>query len=135
RHPDQTLGQCRGNAQQLPGQLAQVAAAPADAQHVQVCPRVRQGVALAKDVRALQMREGGIQVAAAFGGAGGDHLGFPGGALVWLEPHPTEPSSDTSSRRLASTANSIGSSLNTSRQKPSTIIDTASSSPMPRARQ
>lgn len=49
--------------------------------------------------------------------------------------HPTAPSSDTSSSFLASTANSIGSSRNTDLQKPSTIIETASSSPMPRLRQ
>ena len=49
--------------------------------------------------------------------------------------HPTEPSRLTSSSFLASTANSIGSSRNTDLQKPSTIIDTASSSPMPRERQ
>ena len=49
--------------------------------------------------------------------------------------HPTEPSRLTSSSVLASTANSIGSSRNTDLQKPSTIIDTASSSPMPRDRQ
>src|SRR5690606_17695227 len=49
--------------------------------------------------------------------------------------HPTEPSSETSSSFLASTANSIGSSRNTCLQKPSTIIDTASSWLMPRARQ
>ena len=49
--------------------------------------------------------------------------------------HPTAPSSETSSSFFASTANSIGNSLNTCLQKPSTIIDTASSSPMPRARQ
>ena len=49
--------------------------------------------------------------------------------------HPTAPSSDTSSSFFASTANSIGNSLNTCLQKPSTIIDTASSSPMPRLRQ
>src|SRR5690606_16947945 len=48
---------------------------------------------------------------------------------------PTAPSSDTSSSFLASTANSIGSSRKTCLQKPSTIIDTASSSPMPRLRQ
>lgn len=49
--------------------------------------------------------------------------------------HPTAPSSDTSSSFFASTANSIGSSRKTCLQKPSTIIDTASSSPMPRLRQ
>ncbi len=46
--------------------------------------------------------------------------------------HPTAPSSDISSRAFASTANSIGSSLNTSLQKPSTISATASSSASPR---
>src|SRR5882724_5045947 len=49
--------------------------------------------------------------------------------------HPTAPSSETSSNFFASTANSIGNSLNTCLQKPSTIIDTASSSAMPRLRQ
>lgn len=49
--------------------------------------------------------------------------------------HPTAPSSETSSSFFASTANSIGSSRNTCLQKPSTIIETASSSPMPRLRQ
>src|SRR5690606_27550666 len=48
---------------------------------------------------------------------------------------PTAPSRLTSSRALASTANSIGSSRKTCLQKPSTIIDTASSSPIPRERQ
>src|SRR3546814_13441262 len=47
---------------------------------------------------------------------------------------PTAPSSETSSSFLASTANSIGSSRKTCLQKPSTIIDTASSSPLPRPR-
>lgn len=49
--------------------------------------------------------------------------------------HPTAPSRLTSSSFLASTANSIGNSRNTCRQKPSTIIETASSSPIPRDRQ
>lgn len=49
--------------------------------------------------------------------------------------HPTAPSRLTSSSFFASTANSIGSSRKTSRQKPSTIIETASSSPIPRERQ
>src|SRR4249919_236352 len=48
---------------------------------------------------------------------------------------PTAPSRETSSSFLASTANSIGNSRNTDLQKPSTIIDTASSSLMPRERQ
>src|SRR5690606_1164213 len=45
---------------------------------------------------------------------------------------PTEPSRLTSSSLPASTANSIGSSLNTSRQKPLTIMDTAFSASSPR---
>src|SRR5690606_3811842 len=49
--------------------------------------------------------------------------------------HPTEPSSETSSSFLASTANSIGSSRKTCLQNPSTISETASSSEMPRERQ
>src|SRR3546814_20776605 len=48
---------------------------------------------------------------------------------------PTAPSSEPSSSFLASTANSIGSSRKTCLQKPSTIIETASSSPLPRLRQ
>ena len=52
-----------------------------------------------------------------------------------LQHQPTAPSSDTSSNFFASTANSIGSSRNTCLQKPSTISDTASSSPSPRERQ
>src|SRR6202022_4263793 len=46
--------------------------------------------------------------------------------------HPTLPSRLTLRSFCASTANSIGSSLKTSRQKPLTIIETASSSEMPR---
>src|SRR5205823_584585 len=46
--------------------------------------------------------------------------------------HPMLPSRLTLRSFCASTANSIGSSLKTSRQKPLTIIDTASSSEMPR---
>ncbi len=49
--------------------------------------------------------------------------------------HPTLPSSDSPSNFCASTANSIGSSLSTWRAKPFTIIETASSSEMPRCRQ
>jgi hypothetical protein len=49
--------------------------------------------------------------------------------------YPTLPSRLTSSSFCASTANSIGSSLNTLRQKPLTIIDTASSVEMPRCLQ
>src|SRR5690606_8751339 len=49
--------------------------------------------------------------------------------------HPTAPSSVTPSSFCASTANSIGSSRNTSLQKPFTIMFTASSSGMPRWRQ
>src|SRR6266581_4425384 len=46
--------------------------------------------------------------------------------------HPMLPSRLTLRSFCASTANSIGSSLNTSRQKPFTIIETASSAEMPR---
>src|SRR5205823_1942132 len=49
--------------------------------------------------------------------------------------HPTLPSRLTVSSFCASTANSIGSSLKTFRQNPFTIIETASSSPIPRDRQ
>ena len=49
--------------------------------------------------------------------------------------HPTAPSRLTASRFCASTANSIGSSRNTCRQKPFTIMLTASSAEMPRCRQ
>src|SRR5205814_10063281 len=45
---------------------------------------------------------------------------------------PTLPSRLIPSNRCASTANSIGSSLKTSLQKPFTIIDTASSAESPR---
>src|SRR5438876_9461140 len=45
---------------------------------------------------------------------------------------PTLPSRLIPSNRCASTANSIGSSLKTSLQKPLTIIDTASSGERPR---
>src|SRR5882672_2257376 len=48
---------------------------------------------------------------------------------------PTAPSRLTLRRFCASTANSIGSSLNTALQKPFTIMLTASSSEMPRCRQ
>ena len=51
------------------------------------------------------------------------------------EHQPTLPSRLTLRSLCASTANSMGSSLNTSRQKPLTIIETASSSEMPRWRQ
>ena len=58
------------------------------------------------------------------------------GAQILDPKHqPTLPSRLTLKRRCASTANSIGSSLNTSRQNPLTIIEVASSSPMPRWRQ
>src|SRR5690606_2902094 len=134
-HPDDGSGQRRGHAQELAGQLAQVAALPADARHARMRARMRPGVAPADDARALQVAEGRARVAAAAGLTGGGHPGARSLALVGPEPHPTAPSSEISSRRLASTANSIGSSLNTSRQKPSTIMDTASSSPMPRERQ
>ncbi len=50
------------------------------------------------------------------------------------EHQPTAPSRLTDNRRWASTANSMGSSRNTSRQKPLTIIEVASSSEMPRWR-
>ena len=46
--------------------------------------------------------------------------------------YPTEPSKLMPNRACASTANSIGNSLNTSLQKPLTIIDTASSAERPR---
>src|SRR6266566_5786973 len=46
--------------------------------------------------------------------------------------HPTLPSRLMPSSRCASTANSIGSSLKTSLQKPFTIIETASSAERPR---
>src|SRR6266404_3833436 len=49
--------------------------------------------------------------------------------------HPTLPSRLTPSSFCASTANSIGSSRNTSLQKPFTIIETASSAEMPRCLQ
>src|SRR5688572_19492885 len=50
-------------------------------------------------------------------------------------PHPTAPSRLTESRFCASTANSIGSSLNTALQNPLTIRFTASSCEIPRLRQ
>src|SRR5579875_1814950 len=53
---------------------------------------------------------------------------------VDTQHQPTAPSRLTDSSRWASTANSIGSSRNTSRQKPLTIIEVASSSGMPRWR-
>src|SRR6187402_2295155 len=49
--------------------------------------------------------------------------------------HPTLPSRLTPSSFCASTANSIGSSLNTSLQKPLTISERESSSDRPRWRQ
>jgi len=49
-----------------------------------------------------------------------------------VQHHPTLPSRLTLNSRVASTANSIGSSLTTSRQKPLTILATASSSEIPR---
>src|SRR5262249_58867335 len=52
-----------------------------------------------------------------------------------VQHHPILPSRLTLRSFCASTANSIASSLNTSRQNPLTIIDTASSSRMPRWRQ
>src|SRR6185312_11827945 len=48
---------------------------------------------------------------------------------------PTAPSRLTFSSACASTANSMGNIRNTSRQKPFTIIETASSSAIPRWRQ
>src|ERR1044071_5162184 len=48
--------------------------------------------------------------------------------------YPTLPSRLIPSSRVASTANSIGSSLKTSLQKPFTIIETASSDDRPRWR-
>ena len=54
---------------------------------------------------------------------------------ISCRPQPTLPSSEMPSSFLASTANSIGSSSITSRQKPLTISATASSSGMPRLRQ
>ena len=67
-------------------------------------------------------------------------LGAPDPLVSSWENSGTVPKRDReaipiSSSFLASTANSIGNSLNTSRQNPSTIIDTASSSGMPRCRQ
>ena len=53
----------------------------------------------------------------------------------WNSFYPTDPSSDTLSSFCASTANSIGSSRNTSLQKPLTIMFTASSVVRPRWRQ
>ncbi len=50
-------------------------------------------------------------------------------------PYPTLPSKLTLSSFCASTANSIGSALKTSLQKPLTIMETASSVEMPRWRQ
>lgn len=64
-----------------------------------------------------------------------DHTDDAFDAIDVRPAHPTAPSRLTSSSFLASTANSIGNSRKTCRQKPSTIIDTASSSPMPRDRQ
>src|SRR5690606_19254607 len=52
-----------------------------------------------------------------------------------VEHHPTAPSSVTRISAWASMAYSIGSSSNTSRQKPLTIMDVASSSVRPRWRQ
>ena len=49
-----------------------------------------------------------------------------------LGSYPTEPSSFRASSLSASAANSIGNWLKTSRQKPLTIIETASSKPIPR---
>jgi len=54
--------------------------------------------------------------------------------VVNEQHQPTAPSRLTDNSRWASTANSIGSSRNTSRQKPFTIIEVASSSGMPRWR-
>src|SRR5207237_10821620 len=48
-----------------------------------------------------------------------------------FEHQPTLPSKETPSNFCASTANSIGSSRNTSRQKPFTIIDAASWAEIP----
>src|ERR1019366_3194 len=52
-----------------------------------------------------------------------------------LQHHPTLPSKLTLRSLWASTANSMGSSLKTSRQKPFTIMEAASSSEIPRWRQ
>ena len=60
----------------------------------------------------------------------GDFIGYPAGVA-----HPTAPSRLTASRFCASTANSIGNSRNTCRQKPLTIMLTASSAEIPRCRQ
>src|SRR5690606_23879866 len=49
-----------------------------------------------------------------------------------VRTHPTAPSRLMPSSFCASTANSIGSSLNTALQKPFTIIETASSRDRPR---
>src|SRR5262249_37595887 len=66
--------------------------------------------------------------------ARGGRAGFGGlGVLPRRQaPYPTLPSRLTPSSFWASTANSIGSSLNTSLQKPFTIMLTASSVPIPR---
>src|SRR5262245_60257260 len=63
--------------------------------------------------------------------------GHGGGQAAHLQQRaplhqPTLPSSFRPRSLVASTANSIGSCVNTSRQKPLIIIDTASSAPMPR---
>src|SRR5579875_2736550 len=60
---------------------------------------------------------------------------YPGVQAVHSEHQPTAPSRLTDSSLWASTANSMGSSRNTSRQKPFTIIEVASSSLIPRWRQ
>src|SRR5664280_563498 len=59
----------------------------------------------------------------------------PGVEVLDLQHHPTLPSRLTLRSLWASTANSMGNSLKTSRQKPFTIMETASSSEIPRWRQ
>merc|ERR1712097_110856 len=69
-------------------------------------------------------------------GVGTNHVRRKGrekrGLKGWRWDYPTEPSSLRARSLSASAANSMGSWLNTSLQKPLTIIDTASSKPMPR---
>ena len=57
------------------------------------------------------------------------------GQSLNFQHHPTLPSSEICNNFCASTANSIGNSLSTSRQKPFTISPTASSCESPRWRQ
>src|SRR5690606_31394670 len=59
----------------------------------------------------------------------------PSYLATWLPPYPTLPSKLTPSSFCASTANSIGSSLNTSLQNPFTIMEMAFSVSSPRCLQ